>query len=277
MSKLSAEDLKNPDYGNGVYRRGVIVDVADAQRIYAALEDEAHAFELTLSLEGLTIKSIEAIWHRHPTTMCANANEALQDLVGKTISANPLGLSEQVAAVDNCTHFFDTAALTARLAYLYQTKATNVSRYHYEVDISDPKDIDGKSVQDIELNLNGEVLERWQLENEIIKSPSSHAGRHILKGLISWGMEQLDDEALMRTILVQKGYFVSIGRRYLMARLAGVKCLDSFQPVNVCYAMRHGRENNAYRTAERRDYSDSSRDMLSFVPAVYKEPVKIIS
>ena len=272
MSKLSPEALENPDYGKGVYRRRIVIDVEDASSIYAALEDEAHAFELSMSLEDLVIKKVEASWHRHPTTMCANANEALQELVGKSITQKPLGLSEQVVAMDNCTHFFDTAALVSRLACLYRTDKTQVSRYLYEIDINDAKQVEGKAAQHLQLRLNGELLEEWYLEDEIINRPASHAGQHILKGLISWAREHLDDEALMRAILIQKGYFVSVGRRYKMEKLAGIKCLDSFQPVDVCYAMRHGREKQARRTADRVSYSDAADKMLAFVP----EKIKLI-
>ncbi len=274
MADLPIDELRNPDYGRGVYRRRIAVDISDKSRLYGALEDEAHAFEITMSVEGRKITSIDAVWRRHPTTTCSNANEALQALVGKTISSNPLSLSQQVVALDNCTHFFDMAAL---LAHTYSMSlSSNVqpprTSFVYAISVGDATLVDGKELQQVELLINDDVVEKWSVENGVVTKPDRYTGQRILKGLISWGSENLDHEALMRTILIQKGYFVSGSRRFLLSKLAGFSCLETQQPVGVCYAMRHGREQISRRTDMRKSYSDSDEGMLAFIP----EKIKII-
>lgn len=249
------------DYGNGVFRRHIAIEIDRNNNVSAILEDEAHAFALEMRNDGERITGFEAYWNRHPTTTCVGAGEELAKLVGCSLSGSPLGLHKQASAVDNCTHFFDLASLMVTHAYRCINQLGDVRRFLYKGEVTDAND----GVNQASLSLNGERLLRWELDNGVIQGPEPFAGRHALKGLVGWASDTLSEIDLERTITLQKCFFVSRSRAYRMEELGGIPCKETMQPVGVCYAMRHGREDISARTAMRRDFSDAEEQMLKFV------------
>lgn len=71
----------NPDYGNGIYRRRIVL-ARRSTRVEARLEDSNHAFSLTLVHDGQHVTGVDGRALRYPLSTCPQAMTRLQKFVG---------------------------------------------------------------------------------------------------------------------------------------------------------------------------------------------------
>lgn len=81
----------NPNYGSGVFRRRILLRSA-GQRVIAELEDDNHAFRISMGHDGRVITEIESEFLRVPKSTCDGARDPLMVLVGSPLSDSPLAL-----------------------------------------------------------------------------------------------------------------------------------------------------------------------------------------
>lgn len=249
------------DYGAGVYRRHIVIRIVSEELVYAALEDEAHAFEIHLTHRAGKVVAVEPCWQRHPLTTCPSAGDALGQILEFPLSLNPLALGEFASAVENCTHFFDVASLMCTHAKACAGDCTLPEEYYYQMEVTD----ESQGCQRATLSLNGKVLLTWDMEKGRIKSPDVYDGVAVLKGLTRLCREKFDYRTTELSLMLQKAVFVARARFIRSEDMSGVRVKDTPQPLGVCYATRGGREDQAIRTGTRRDYSDDYSEILKFV------------
>ena len=257
---IDIKDYLNKDYGNGVAYRQIKITAHSDGKVVAGLEDNAHAFVLTLMHDGDKVISADSKWIRNPTSTCHSAGDELYKMAGVKLSDAPLALRDQRDARENCTHFFDTFSLMCTHAYRFiQGEAPET--IHYFAAVTDEYD----NHQQATLKVNDKPVLSWDISKGTIVGPDPFSGRTVLKGLIGWAEENLDRDSLEYTLVLQKAFFVSRARIIKMNDLAGIAATKTGQPIGACYATRHGREAESVRKATRVEYSDSPEKMLNFV------------
>ena len=253
--------FNNPAYGDGVFRRHVLIELTSPTEVFAALEDDAHAFALRLTHDGKVVTAVKAEWNRHPTTTCPGAVVELENMVGCPLSANPLAVRSYLQHLDQCTHFFDLTSSMISHVRLYGEDGDWPRRFMYKATVTDERD----HLNVANLALNDEQVLEWPLRNFVVEGSGRFDGQNPLRGMTSWAADKLSDKELGWMLILQKALFVSMGRRMNFDGLAGALCKDVGQPLGSCYALRHGREEEARRLDSRRDYSEREEEVLRFI------------
>ena len=266
-------EFRRTDYGDGVFRRHILLRVGP-HSAYAALEDEPHAFELHMQHDGKCITDIQATWHRHPTDTCPGSAQMLKNIVGHPLSANPLALAKTADAFSHCTHFFDISSLMVTHCWRVLQAGGGEQSFVYRAEVHDIKE----GQQNSYLYCGDKLVLHWRSDDQQqILEPAAFAGRKVLKGLVGWVRDNLDQQTLEYCIMLQKAVFVSVGRMYNLDLFKGQPAQAIGQPVGSCYALRDGREHVSLRTGDRLNYSDSATGMLRFVDAErYNEELRAL-
>ncbi len=205
--------LLNPDYGSGVYRRGIrLTNVGGECR--GELLDNMHAMRCSISHEDGIVTAISTEFVRVPVSTCFGAAEPAKELIGTRIDVPFRELFGSGRPLRHCSHMFDLFWLLIRQAGRRDREVERV----YEVIIPDQV---GSEPQRFQLKRDGDLILDWQVENGAIIAPEQFAGRQILKGFASWANENLSDDLLEGALIMQKGFFVSRSRRYRIDPLEG--------------------------------------------------------
>ena len=176
------------------------------------MEDDPHAFAITLEHDGERVTAVSAVAHRYPLTTCNGATVALQSVVGAPLSASIIELKRHADARRNCTHLFDLAALA--IAHVFRAGQERV----YRIEI--PDEVDGLTEARLDRD-HGRVL-TWSLQHGVITAPARYAGQRVLGGFTSWAVANLAGEELEFALVLQRGYFVALSRIYdMQTRLDG--------------------------------------------------------
>ncbi len=254
---MSSKDFPlefNPDYGSGVFRRRILLR-SSGKSVIAELEDDNHAFRITLGHDGRVITDIDAEFLRVPKSTCGGAREPIMALVGAPLSDSPLALCDAADPRANCTHLFDLLSLAVTHA-----KREEKQR-QYDGLVWD--ECEGE--MRFEAQINGQVIIAGTLKGGVFLSPEPFTGRNLSKGFISWARETLGREKLEAALVLQRTHFVSITRRILMNKLAGTRVADEPMPKGVCYSYNPGIIEDAINMPDVvRDYSACPEKMLAF-------------
>jgi hypothetical protein len=243
----------SPDYGKGCYRRAILLRNAAPTRVEAALEDDPHAFALTLGHDGERVTSLSASAHRYPLTTCSGATGALQSVVGAPLRDALLGLKRHADPRSNCTHLFDLAALAIEHVF----RAERERLYRIEI----PDAIDGRTEARLDRD-HGRVL-TWSVRHGVITAPERFAGQRVLGGFTRWATAELAGEELEFALVLARGYFVALSRLYDMDAASLGPASDDPMPSGVCYSYSPGQAEHAYRVVgSRRDFTDSPEQLL---------------
>jgi hypothetical protein len=243
----------NPNYGSGVFRRRILLRSA-GQRVIAELEDDNHAFRISMGHDGRVITEIESEFLRVPKSTCDGARDPLMVLVGSPLSNSPLALCDRTDPRANCTHAFDLLSLAVTHA-----KREEKQR-QYDALLWD--ECEGE--MRFELQRNGEDFLSGMLRGGEFISPDPFTGKNLRKGFTSWARDALDHEQLEAALVLQRAHFVSITRRILMDGLAGSRVADEPMAKGVCYSYNPGVIEGSINTPDVRDYSEAPEKMLAF-------------
>lgn len=242
----------NRDYGSGCYRRAIRLVPTAPHCLEAALEDDAHAFALTLQHDGVRVTAIEGRAVRFPLSTCNGAVAPLRALVGALLSGTRPELNAHADPRANCTHLHDLALL----AIGHAARAESACRY--EICIPDARE--GRTLATLERD--GVRLLGWEMLEGVIEKPALYAGQAALGGFSSWARDNLEPQELEHALMLQRGCMVARSRRYDMD--AGGRQSALLHGMHaVCYSYGPGRVEHAYGVpGSRLDFTDAAEELL---------------
>lgn len=244
----------NPDYGTGVYRRGVRLTGRPGE-VLAEVEDTHHGMRVWLRHDGVSVTGMHAETPRTPTNSCSGASLALKRLVGTSLAITQAGLYSSAEPSTHCTHLFDLAALAIAHAH----RGTSTRRY----DIIVPDEQADGAVCTI--SCNGSVVHNWRIREGIIIAPQKFAEQVVLRGFIPWAARQFSGDELEAALVFQKGFFVSRARRRLYSAASGQSIATNLHMHGVCFAYQPERVEAGVHTDSTRDFSLTPDDVLAFL------------
>ncbi len=256
----SEEYPRNPRYGEGCYRRRSALSASEGQT-RGELEDDNHAFGVTISHDGHTVTAITPEIRRIPFSTCTGAGTPLQQLIGLDITHNAKTLIQQASPQANCTHLFDLSILaicqTAR--YLAQGERERC----YDILLTDQ--VDGQPAQ-CEIQRNGQAIHQWKTQDWQITSPPELAGKVLYKGFREWAEQTFTGDEAEAAFALQKGYFVGNARQYNLQALGGETALSHKDYMyGVCYTYSSPQIEHAVRLSGTvRDFTDTPEQLLRF-------------
>lgn len=241
------EAIYDPRYGSGCYRRAIVLRRQTPGCMRAAVEDDPHAFSLTLEHDGERVSGISAEARRYPLTTCPEATEELRALIGAPLNDPLRTLAHWQDPRRHCTHLYDLAMLAMSHA------CRDGIECRYDITIPDLRD--GGSVAMLERN--GETVLTWTLQDGVIVAPEPYAGRKVFGGFTAWAREALDDIALEHAFVLQRGFFVALTRMYDEdAAPPGPASLFEMPP-DSCYSYRTVNAVRAWRAVgNRHDFTE---------------------
>ena len=226
-----------------------------AKMITGELEDCNHAFRLQLYFDSDKVTAVKAQAIRYPVSTCPFATDALEEFVGKTLTANRFEQRNYSAPGIHCTHLYDLVGLCMAHA-LRQDQ-------HRQYDIEIPDLIDDKTTA--RLYCNHQALLEWEIEQHQIKAPRHLAGKPLMKGFSYWAMKTFQDDALEAAFVLQMGYFVAIARAYDFNAMAGQQVDNQRIPLGACYSYSKGIVEKAIRMHNSmRDFTHNEAELLKF-------------
>jgi hypothetical protein len=255
MTKQVLEPVapRNPAYGSGCFRRAIRLAAPHPRRVDAAVEDEPHAFSLTLEHDGQRVTALRAHAERFPLTTCPGAVEPLQAVVGAPLTEATLTLKRHADPRRNCTHLFDLAAL----AVAHAARGVACER-RYDIEI--PDEIGRRT--EARLLRDGNCVLRWQLAEGRIESPAPFTGQPVLGGFTRWASTTLEGELLEHALMLARGYFVALSRLYDMDAAGAGRAIDHAMPTGACHSYSAEVVQDAWRVVgSRRDFS-TTPDLL---------------
>ncbi len=241
----------DPDYGGGCYRRAIRLVPTGANSIEAALEDDAHAFALTLHHDGQRVTAIEGRAVRYPLTTCDGAVVPLRAMAGAPLGDARQELNAYVDPRANCTHLHDLALL----AIMHAFRAEPACRY----DISVPDTHEGRTLAILERD--GVRLLGWELHDGVIETPALYAGQVALGGFTRWARTALEPRELEHALMLQRGCMVARSR--IFDRAAHREPAVRHGMRAVCYSYSPGQVEHALGTpGSRLDFTDTPEELL---------------
>lgn len=243
----------DPRYGSGRYRRAIVLHRDSPRCVCAAVEDDPHAFSVTLEHDGERITAIAAHAERYPLTTCPEATQELHSLVGAPLSDPLRTLGRWQNPRRHCTHLFDLAAL----AMVHARRGSRERRY----DVTIPDVIDGRTVAT--LDCDGTRVLEWTLENNVIVAPGLYAGQKVFGGFTGWARTALDDTEFEYAFVLQRGFFVALSRVFDEEAVPpGPASLDPMRP-DSCYSYSALHSSRAWRVPRnRRDFTAAGSEAL---------------
>ncbi|MCB1616973.1 MAG: DUF2889 domain-containing protein [Pseudomonadales bacterium] len=246
----------NPAYGTGVYRRRIRLKQGEGY-VHGALEDTNHGFEVRVFHEAGVVTAIEPQAHRVPYTSCPGALERIKAFVGVDIHSSLKELNRYQPPSSNCTHLLDLTVMTIRQA------ATDEAVRQWDIAITDQTD-EADSIATV--TCNGEEVFRWQARDLQLTAPDDLAGKPFYLGFGKWASKHFPEEKLEAAFILQKGYFVSIARRFDMNKLAGEPALAQKDGMyGACYTYTSPAIEHGVRTENTMlDFTDCEEQLLQF-------------
>lgn len=216
------------------YRRSVRIDSDGGARSFAELEDDIHAFAVTLEHDGSAIRTVEVEIRRAPWTTCPGAKQALKRELEGMLLVDVRYLKDRQ---QQCTHLFDLANWAAAHAMAREY-------IEYDVLVSDPLD----NVRHAEIWRNGKLVIEWDEAKFILQAPPEIAGRNIFE-LNDW-MKGLSPELQEAARILRWGNVVANGRMKSLAEQS-----DATKMPPNCYTFQPSRAELARRVGKIRDFS----------------------
>ncbi|WP_081492232.1 DUF2889 domain-containing protein [Rhizorhabdus wittichii] len=234
----------DPEYGSGIYRRGLRFVATEGSAV-AQVDDDFHSYWLTLDHDGERVTAIDAGFNRAPTTMCPGSTAGLQALVGVALTASAHELLEQLPRTSNCTHLTDLALWSIA----HHSRSSD-----WDVEIPDQT---GDPVQ-IVVRRDGEPIHRWMMKDFHVVAPAELTGKPLLAGFRKWARDSFFDDALIAATMLQRGIFVARGRPYVVDRGAPMPLSRAVGMAGMCWAYSGDRLAKGFGTIGYvRDFSEA--------------------
>lgn len=216
------------------YRRSIHIDSNGRDFAFAELEDDIHAFAVTLHHDGVSIVRIEVDIRRAPWSTCPGAKAVLQrDIVGLNLT----DVRKYPDKVKQCTHLLDLAIWAA--GYAEQTIKVN-----YDVLVADAKN----GVRHAEIWRDGQYQIGWDESKFTLLQPIEVAGLNLFQ-INDW-LKTLSPNLQEAVRILRWGNMIANGRAMsLEAQSDATK-----MPPN-CYSFQPERAVEAKRVGIIRDFS----------------------
>ncbi|MEM8705526.1 MAG: DUF2889 domain-containing protein [Actinomycetota bacterium] len=240
-------------WGDGTYRRRIIVRRVDAHTVTGELEDDFHHFGVRVGHDDTAITWIEGATERHPWDVCAEADEPIQAVIGTTLRDDPAVLAE-LDARHNCTHLFDLAGLVVAHA------ARTTTERRFDAEITDP-DHDGDRTA--RLWVDGDLVIEWALQQREVVGPERWAGIPLWKGFMGWALGELDPTTAEAAIVLRRAVDISRGRMQDLDDYRSNAELAGFM-TGICHAFTpENNERGVRLTGSARDFTDLPELLLA--------------
>jgi Protein of unknown function (DUF2889) len=209
----------------------------------AVVEDDFHHFRVQVEHSGGTVRHVTGHMRRFPFATCPAASEPLMALAGMRVSPNAAAVRDRAEQKLQCTHLFDLAGLAIA------TVARGLQRRRYEATIPDRVD---RKTEPLLLRDDEPIL-TWQLDGDILRSPSPYAGVSVRTGFVKWAIQNLEPQEAEAAMVLRRALFVSNGRGRDLDALATASAKGG------CYTQQPQRVASAYRViGSTRDFTHSS-------------------
>ncbi|MBA1204359.1 DUF2889 domain-containing protein [Pseudomonas capeferrum] len=186
-----------------VFRRRIDI-IANADHVRAALEDDFHHFRVWASHRAGKVTAIGGEALRYPYSLCPQACDQLQALVGMPLARIAHSVTRQTDASHQCTHLLDLAGLAIA------TAARGTCQRHYEIQVG--ARIDGRT-RAIVTRDDGQALS-WEVKGTMIEGPPPYAGVNLREGMARWALNTLNEETAEAALLLRRCTLISMGRAY---------------------------------------------------------------
>lgn len=201
---------------------------------------------------GTCVTAIQGLPIRVPWSLCPQSAKALDRLIGKPLSLNPLAVLRHTGSSQQCTHMFDLAGLAITHA------ARGIPQRQYDVEAPYLKEEGARSLS---LQRDGQEILNWIIDGTTLLAPQAFAGRNV-KRMSVWAESAFpapdDYEAiaiLRRSVLISK------------ARLHDwdifPTAADTRHGTGACYVFQPGVQERATRMlGTAREFTDAPEQML---------------
>lgn len=247
---------KTPNYGEGLYIRGITFTQVSDTVIHAEVEDCNHAFKVSLSHDGENVTGITGEAIRTPFDTCSGAIKPLQLLIGTKLNTSLKELYAQFNTKAQCTHWIDLAFLAINF---WQTGEPQT---HYRISVPDEQD-NGTSVtiEKDQAIICATKIKQWQ-----VQQPQKYLGKPMLSGFSKWVSTIEDDEVFKLWQMMQKAYFVASARQYDLNKLAGEPAAShKDMMLGACYTYSEPVIDHAKRSHNAvRDFTNDQSQVLKF-------------
>ncbi|MGE4430420.1 MAG: DUF2889 domain-containing protein [Sphingobium sp.] len=224
-----AHFIRNPDFGTGCYRR-LLRFYRLRHATLGTLDDTHHAMWLLLRHDDAVITDIEAAISRGPATSCPGSVPGLRELIGQPLGAESRALTSALTRTANCTHLSDLAVWTAR-ATMKAAGPDSPDPTCYSISVADD---DGAPFW-VEIMRDGRPLHKWLVSGQDVIAPAALAGMPLMRGFMARALTHFEGDALEAAIMLQRGLFVSRGRRHIVDRTP-VPLRHAQDMENACYS-----------------------------------------
>lgn len=244
----------NPDYGNGRFRRRIVLyrhpNPSGPGSLEAALEDCNHRFALQASHDGHIITHIAAESQRIPFSTCPGAADALQTLVGHALPSQPGDLARTGQPRQHCTHLFDLL----ELALLHRLRTAD--QCTWEVVVEDEHD----GHEQATVYFDGRPVHDWSVLHGRLQAPVSPEEQRLIGGGFGrWASSRYQGLEREAAYVLQRGYFVAQARRFDVDAAAGRRASEDAMALGVCFTYQPERAVQAIRLNDTvRDFSDAA-------------------
>lgn len=232
----------------GLYRRAITLVNGDGVA-HAAMEDDAHHFEVKISHDGSYIQSVTGAALRTPWTLCCDAVGLLDQFRGLPLAPDRDELRASVNFVEHCSHLFSLTKLLMRNIELRRPP----TKFRASMAVGEYERI-------AMLERDGVCVLRWVLAGDLITEPAGYAGVTI-RGLSSWARSNITSADTIELVLIlQRAVMASNARAMNLDQVSDASKVNGLGP---CYVFRPGFAERAGRVVgSTLDFSDEARDPL---------------
>ena len=245
--------------GTNVFVRTLAIVTTEPGVVSLAMEDTAHAFQVSFSFVHDRITGVQAVWHRHPLSSCGGATDALQQLVGLQLGDNLFDVSRQADRFMQCTHMFDMLCLGVVHAFH--------RREDRRYDVVVPALAKGSVVAT--LTCNGRTTLELELEDyHRIVRPKHWQGVSVLKGYLAWVGQNIPADEREYHFIMQKALFVAQAQKHKVGFAAGTRSMLSGMPAGTCFGSQPERYADSVKLGTARKFTkETAGDVIRFFRA----------
>jgi hypothetical protein len=172
--------------------------------VRAALEDDFHHFRVWLRHEDGHLSAIGGEALRYPYSLCPQACQPLQHLLGMPLDRVAHSVTRQTDASQQCTHLLDLAGLALAAA----ARGTHQRRYEIEV---------GRRIANrthASLAVDDHQALAWDVDGTTLMGPAPYVGLDLRAGMARWAIAHLDEDTAEAALLLRRCTLISMGRGY---------------------------------------------------------------
>lgn len=216
------------------YRRGIRIVSDGVRSVLAELEDDIHAFAVSLSHDGCKILALDVEIRRAPWSTCPGAERVLKDaLVHMKLNE----VYRYPHKKQQCTHLMDLAIWGAQ----YTSRKIVVE---YDALVHDA--VEG--VRHAEIWRDGERLMEWDEAGFVLSAPPEVAGCNLF-GMNEW-LKTLDPTQQEAVRILRWANMIANGRAMTLAEQS-----DATRMPPNCYSFQPKRAASAKRVGVIKDFS----------------------